>query len=281
MTFPLLRLPPELLDTIINHASTEDLKSLTLTNHLINEIATKKLCSYWHYEIAARPSYPDLPTRHYHHMQHLYLNGNDGARCDCLPPFAEAHWIERFPNLKALDMLGTYDTTYTKEERYVEKAAAVFRRMSLETPVEGRIVRGLQCLNLNIWGQWEPEEWLLGEIGVVFCIDSLRELSISGVHLLPDDPKIDNPEKYHGQTQLEMLDVNDEGYEDTPEECAKMKGLAAALDKQRHSLEVLEIQKPLKIIGSPPIEECTLDLSGFPKLEEYIGPYRDSSGIFK
>ncbi|OJJ33475.1 hypothetical protein ASPWEDRAFT_43534 [Aspergillus wentii DTO 134E9] len=164
-------------------------------------------------------------------------------------------------------------------------------------------------VNLNIWGQWEPEEWFLGEIGVVFCIDSLRELSISGVHLLPDDPKIDNPEKYHGQTQLEMLDVsglcidtqalcnmlsfpkallhvriyqvNDEGYEDMPGECATMEGLTAALDKQKHSLEVLEIQRPLKIIGSPPIEECTLDLSGFPKLEEYIGPYRDSSGISK
>ncbi|PKY05620.1 hypothetical protein P168DRAFT_317147 [Aspergillus campestris IBT 28561] len=316
-TFPLNDLPPELIAQVIHAVpDPKDLRNLRLANRALSELATRELFRevYVHIdrlsdeiEEQSFEGVVKIFEKYPHLVQGLDVDGYFGARYDCLCPFQCAPYLDKLPNLRWVEMYGTY-ASWWSEEDYAGQVAGVLRRASLLTGCGERVLRGLRSLNLNIFTEEDPQDWFLGAFSAIFLIPQLQHLSLKGLTLSSAD-LADIPPTFQHQTELKSLSITHSyidiqalhnilslpralthldlshkppgGTQRPPgwhEETCGPGDLRAALAQQGASLEGVKIARWPRVR----IEDTGFDLSvgGFPRLRVYEGCYRDASGRF-
>ena len=163
-------------------------------------------------------------------------------------------------------------------------------------------------MTLEVWQQSDEDVFFEDlSLDLIFIIPSLREIYLTDVTLCATDPQLPGLQE-RPKTNLSTLcirssyiDINaiknilafpreltrlelqsrppftDDRPEGWSEETRTLADLSAALAQQSESLEILRIQGELPLTEA----EGKLDLSRFPRLGDYSGPYKDSSGCFK
>ncbi|KAJ5669539.1 hypothetical protein N7462_010609 [Penicillium macrosclerotiorum] len=324
------KLPAEILDQIIGAIrNKQDLRSMRKTCRAINNLAQR-----WRYHdtyidmegFLRRLKYNDLKRfrehlkENGHLIREVYVRGERIApACGMLNTFNVAPFLEKLPNMRKLEIsggCGSESIADTIQEYIMTRSDkkdhmyTVLERASLLTPPRERALQSLRSLTLNLivgLSSDSGSDWHLDEIGFVFLIENLEDLTLSRVNLGPSDPEIPleeplNLEQFRGRTNLRRLtiteshinleclekvltfpralthlkldhrkpilsDWEDEQLEDWEKKPYTPDDLHRAIGQQRFSLASLEI----KGWDLGYLTKLESHLSDFPTLWEYIG----------
>ncbi|PLB48826.1 hypothetical protein P170DRAFT_494360 [Aspergillus steynii IBT 23096] len=191
--------PPELLECIISHLPSPDLKSLRLTCHAVNDLATRwvfrrvYICidsvrnNTIHHE---REGFKELVDKYAPFIRDLEVDGGDGNRIESMCPFEVAPFLQPMLFLETLSMTGPTGYWFQAHGGYLMGPfETLMLRASLLTPSAERIFPRLRSLNLCIW-EGGDEDWFLDNLGVLFIIPSLENLQLETLVLSHHDPKL-------------------------------------------------------------------------------------------